>query len=231
MIPLHRLCPMLYVSYIHLSHTLTIFKFITCAYWVSSAWHEADPHYADLVSVGIGSQPHSPPPPLPPFQMPSRGVKHLIFQSLVLPVSIPFSSIPGAYLYDLPTSTSGFPWWLSSKEPAYQCRRCGFNSWVRKMPWRKKRQPTPVFLLGKSHGQRNLVGYSPWVCKESDMTEHLSIHECTASYIKTGIFWPTQHMQRKRKHFLKISPLKNEIFINDEDKNSQNQKLWIKGFS
>ena len=53
---------MLYVSYIHLSHTLTIFKFITCAYWVSSAWHEADPHYADLVSVGIGSQPHSPPP-------------------------------------------------------------------------------------------------------------------------------------------------------------------------
>ena len=124
--------------------------------------------------------------------------------------------------------------WLSGNESACQvrrCRRCGFKSWVRKIPWRVKWQPISVFLLGKSHGQRNLVGYSPWVCKESDMTEHLSIHECTASYIKTGIFWPTQHMQRKRKHFLKISPLKNEIFINDEDKNSQNQKLWIKGFS
>ena len=161
MIPLHRLCPMLYVSYIHLSHTLTIFKFITCAYWVSSAWHEADPHYADLVSVGIGSQPHSPPPPLPPFQMPSRGVKHLIFQSLVLPVSIPFSSIPGAYLYDLPTSTSGFPWWLSSKEPACQCRRCGLDPWVRKILWRRKWQPTP----GKSHRWRSVVGYSPWGCR------------------------------------------------------------------
>ena len=35
-----------------------------------------------------------------------------------------------------------------------------FHSWVRKMPWRRKWQPTPVFLLGKSHGQRSLVGYS-----------------------------------------------------------------------
>ena len=40
------------------------------------------------------------------------------------------------------------------------------------MPWRKKWQPTPVFLPGKSHGHGNLAGYSPWDCKESDMTEH-----------------------------------------------------------
>ena len=129
---------------------------------VSSAWHEADPHYAELVSVGIGSQPYSPPPSLPPFQMPSRYIKHLIFQSLVLPISIPFSSIPGAYIYDLPTSTSGFPWWLSSKEPACQCRRCGLDPWIRKIPWRRKWQPTPLFLPGKSHGQRSLADYSPW---------------------------------------------------------------------
>ena len=39
----------------------------------------------------------------------------------------------------------------------------------------KKWQPTPVFLLGKLHGQRSLAGYSPWGCKESDMTKQLSI--------------------------------------------------------
>ena len=39
--------------------------------------------------------------------------------------------------------------------------------------WRRKWQPTPVFLPGKSHGQRSLVGYSPWGHKESDMTEQL----------------------------------------------------------
>jgi len=42
---------------------------------------------------------------------------------------------------------------------------------VRKIPWRRKWQPTPVFLPGKSHGQRSLVGYSPQGCKELDMTK------------------------------------------------------------
>ena len=52
-----------------------------------------------------------------------------------------------------------------------QCRRCGFSSWVRKIPRIRKWQPILVFLSGKSHGQRILAGYSPWGCKESDMTE------------------------------------------------------------
>ena len=43
-----------------------------------------------------------------------------------------------------------------------------------KIPWRRKRQPTPVFLPGKFHGQRSLAGYSPWGCKESDVTERLT---------------------------------------------------------
>ena len=47
------------------------------------------------------------------------------------------------------------------------------NLWVMKIPWRRKWQPTPVFLPGKSHGQRNLVCYSPWGRKESDTTERL----------------------------------------------------------
>ena len=47
--------------------------------------------------------------------------------------------------------------------PAIQeTRRCRFNSWVGKIPWRRKLQPTPIFLPGKSHGQKSLVGYSPW---------------------------------------------------------------------
>ena len=53
-----------------------------------------------------------------------------------------------------------------------QCRRPGFNPWVGKIPWRRECQPTPVFLPGESHGQRSLVGYSPWGRKELDMTEH-----------------------------------------------------------
>ena len=46
-----------------------------------------------------------------------------------------------------------------------QCRRRRFSPWGRKIPWRRKWQPTPVFLPGKSHGQRSLVGYSHWVAK------------------------------------------------------------------
>ena len=45
------------------------------------------------------------------------------------------------------------------------------QSQVRKIPWRKEWLPTPVFLPGEFHGQRNLVGYSPWGCKELDTTE------------------------------------------------------------
>ena len=54
--------------------------------------------------------------------------------------------------------------WLSGKESTCKCRRHGFNPWVRKIPCRRKWQPTPVFLLGKSHGQRRLAGHSPWGC-------------------------------------------------------------------
>ena len=62
----------------------------------------------------------------------------------------------------------GFPRCYSSKEPAYQCKRCercGFDPWFRKIPWRMKWQPTPVFLPGKSFGQKSLAGYSPWGLK------------------------------------------------------------------
>ena len=54
---------------------------------------------------------------------------------------------------------------------AVRCQQHRFNPWVEKIPWRRKQQPTPVFLLGKYHGERSLVGYSPWGCKELDTTE------------------------------------------------------------
>ena len=50
------------------------------------------------------------------------------------------------------------------------------DPWVGKISCRRKQQPTPVSLPGKSHGQRNLVGYSSWGCKESDTTERLHFH-------------------------------------------------------
>ena len=52
--------------------------------------------------------------------------------------------------------------------------RLRFDPWVRKIPWRRKWQPTPVSLSGESHGQRSLVGYSPWGPKEWDTTQQLS---------------------------------------------------------
>ena len=57
------------------------------------------------------------------------------------------------------------PWWLSDAEYTWQCRRCWFYPWVRKIPWRRKWQLTPVLLPGKSHGQRNLPDYSLQGCK------------------------------------------------------------------
>ena len=67
-------------------------------------------------------------------------------------------------------------------ESTCQCRRLGrhgFDPWVRKMPWRRAGQPTPVFLPGESHGQRSLVGCSPGGHKESDTTEHAHLHLLT----------------------------------------------------
>ena len=63
----------------------------------------------------------------------------------------------------------GLSWWFGGKEPACQCRRPRFDPWVRKICCRREWLPTPVFLLGKSHGQRSLAGYSPWGPRELEM--------------------------------------------------------------
>ena len=68
------------------------------------------------------------------------------------------------------------PWWLRQKSICLQCGRPRFDPWVGKILWRRKWQPTPVLLPGKSHGWRSVVGYSPWGHKELDTTELLQFH-------------------------------------------------------
>ena len=74
---------------------------------------------------------------------------------------------------------TGLPRGLSGKESACQYRTCrshGFDPWVGKAPWRRKWQPTPVFpvfLPGKSHGQRSLVGPGSRGCEDLDMIKHV----------------------------------------------------------
>ena len=84
--------------------------------------------------------------------------------------------------------SNGPPRWYSDEESVCQCRRCKrlrFYPRVGKILWRRKWKPTPVFLPGESHGQRSLVGYSPWGCKELDTTELLSAYTYTHTHTNT----------------------------------------------
>ena len=78
-------------------------------------------------------------------------------------------------------------WWHRWQRICPQSRRFRFDPWVRKMPWRKEWLPTLIFLPRESHGQRSLVGYSPWGRKELDITEQLSkrAHTCAHTHTHT----------------------------------------------
>ena len=78
----------------------------------------------------------------------------VLFQVLGQPPECLCDQLLGVHL----EREGAFPGGASSKEPACQCRRHKrreFNPWVRKIPWRRAQQPTPVFLPGESHGQRS----------------------------------------------------------------------------
>ena len=87
--------------------------------------------------------------------------------------------------HDWVTFTLGFP---SSSDICLQCKRPGFDPWVGKIPWRRKWQPTLVFLPGEFQGQRNLVGYSPRGREELDTTETLT-HKHTVSVCCLEMTW------------------------------------------
>ena len=65
----------------------------------------------------------------------------------------------------------GFLGGSDSKKSSCKKRRLRFDPWVEKISWRREWLPIPLFLPGEFHGQRSLVGYSPWGRKESDTTE------------------------------------------------------------
>ena len=82
-----------------------------------------------------------------------------------------FLDFPNVHDLGVVKFSLGLPPWLRGKKSACNAEDPGLIPWVRKIPWRRAWQPTPVFLPGESHGQRSLVGYSPWGRKESDTTE------------------------------------------------------------
>ena len=88
----------------------------------------------------------------------------------------------------------GFPGGARGKELTCQCRRCkrcGLDPWVRKIPWRREGQPTPVFLSGESHGQRSQAGYIVHGNhEESDTSEQLSFLFFLAS--QKNLSWDLQ---------------------------------------
>ena len=92
-----------------------------------------------------------------------------------------FSLLPSSKMVASASLQIDIPSRISPSESAVQspgnptltgCWRRRFDPWVRKIPWRRRWQPNPVFLPEKSHGQRSLAVYSPWGRKESDMNEH-----------------------------------------------------------
>ena len=80
----------------------------------------------------------------------------------------------------------GFPGSASGEEPACQCRRykrCRFDPWVRKIPWRRAWRPTLAFLPGGSHGQRSLVVYGPWGCRvRHDWSYSIHMYQAKAKF-------------------------------------------------
>ena len=73
---------------------------------------------------------------------------------------------------------------MAKNLPAMQ--ETGFDPCIEKTPWRRAWKPTPVFLPGESLGQRSLVGYSSWGCKESDTTKAQTHAYCVSSLLCAG---------------------------------------------
>ena len=92
----------------------------------------------------------------------------------------------------------GFPAGASGEEPTWQRRRCKrprFDPRAEKIPWSRAQQPTPVFLPGESHGQRSLVGYSPWNTKRwtrlKQFCTHAHMHILIIQWFLMEMLWGT----------------------------------------
>ena len=112
-------------------------------------------------------------------------------------------------------------YWIPSRDQ-------GSFPWVRKIPWRREWQPTPVILPGKSHGQRSMVGYSPWGRKESDMTERLTLQASTICKLEKNqnkLTW------QYRNFILQLKRSESEWLANLVDTLHHNESFFLWFFS
>ena len=85
------------------------------------------------------------------------------------------------------------------------------SPWIGKIPWRRGRQPTPVFLPGKSHGQRSLVGYNPNGHKKLDTTEAIEHTRTHAQVLKKLLNWLNLQPRLPKVFLQAISPPRAQI--------------------
>ena len=112
------------------------------------------------------------------------------------------------------------PWQLRQQSICLQRGRPRFDPWVGKIRWRRHWQPTPVFMPGKSHGQRSLMGYSPWGRKESDTTERLHFmcvaeSLCCSPETITALlisYTPIQNKKKKVKKIFRYGKTEHKIY-------------------
>ena len=111
-------------------------------------------------------------------------------------------------------SSLGFPGGSMLRNPRH--RRYRFDPWVRKIPWRRSWQPTPVFLPGKSYKQKSQVGYRPWGREGSDTTEHARTWHCvflTLSLVESRCLISITRTNRRKGRSNKILLRGRDIFI------------------
>ena len=137
---------------------------LSCVQLFATPWTVA--HQASL-SMGFSRQEYWKGLPFPsPGDLSNPGVEAGCPTLQAAPSELPGKAKPRCNTYLITVSLV-----VSSKESTCECRRNRFDPWVRKIPWRRKWQPTPAFLPEESHAQKSLAGYCPWRHKQSDTTE------------------------------------------------------------
>ena len=111
----------------------------------------------------------------------------------------------------------GLPWWLSDKESTWKYRRHRrhiFDPWIRKIPWSRKWQPTPVFSPGEFHGYRSLTDYSPWGPKSAGhnwVHTHFHLLQLGVGHgeAATGTYWEEARDSTKHPTKHRMAPAMN----------------------
>ena len=111
----------------------------------------------------------------------------------------------------------GLPWWFRWWRVCLEYRRPRLDPRFGKIPWRRKWQPTLVFLPGESHGRRSLASYSPWGHKESDTTEQLT-------HIEKYLPWASVSFSRGRIY----CPRFLSVMKNSWDEWNSQLSAWFK---